>query len=188
MNKPLADPPESPGRRHFIRRSILGGLFLVGGSGSILSSGCSHSQPGSRYIWLTNQESVVLKAIIPVILRLVFVDITSRDQLVYKLDQSVSQLPMHSQKELRDLFALLNSPLKGFLTGIWGSWQTTPVYKVERFLERWRTSPLSLCQKAYNGLAGIIIMKGYENPGSWEDIQYPGVPQADLLVTRPNDF
>jgi hypothetical protein len=99
-------------------------------------------------------------------------------EVVRGVDVAVASLPPAPQGEVQQLFGLLSFPLtRGFVAGIWSSWDAAAPADVARFLERWRFSGTMLLRTGYQALHTILMASWYGNDGSWARIGYPGPPR-----------
>jgi hypothetical protein len=99
-------------------------------------------------------------------------------QVVRGVDVAAAGLTPAPQGELQQLFGLLSFPLtRGFVAGIWSSWDDAAPADVARFLERWRFSGTMLLRTGYQALHTIVMAAWYGNDASWARIGYPGPPR-----------
>jgi hypothetical protein len=90
---------------------------------------------------------------------------------------AVSGLPPAAQRELSQLFALLDfAPARIALTGVTDEWTHASERDVAAFLERWRASRFTLFRSAYDALHQLVFAAWYGNPQSWPAIGYDGPP------------
>ena len=90
---------------------------------------------------------------------------------------AVSGLPPAAQRELGQLFALLDmAPARIALTGVTTEWAHASESDVAAFLDRWRASRFTLLRSAYDALHQLVFAAWYGNPASWPAIGYGGPP------------
>jgi hypothetical protein len=85
------------------------------------------------------------------------------------------------QDEARQALDLLELAPVRWLGGLWSDWGVAEPAAVNRYLERLRTSRLSLLRQVYRLLEGIATVGWYSQPVAWPGIGYPGPPS----VPRP---
>ena len=84
-------------------------------------------------------------------------------------------LPLATQKEIQDLFALLTlGPTRRFLAGIQDDWAQAKPEDVAAFLQNWRMHRINMLQTAYHALHDLITGSWYSDEATWESIGYPG--------------
>ena len=92
--------------------------------------------------------------------------------------RAVAGLPPATQKELGELFALLGfAPARLLAARVGPHWSSASPDDVAAFLERWRTSGLSLLRSAYDALHQLVLAAWYGNPRAWPAIGYAGPPK-----------
>lgn len=98
-------------------------------------------------------------------------------EVVRGVDLTISGLAPSVQKELRELFFLMDFPVvRRFLAGVWTPWLHAQESEIDRFLRNWQQSRLNLLRSAYQGFHEIIMASWYGNPRSWAGIGYGGPP------------
>lgn len=98
--------------------------------------------------------------------------------LLEAVGEAIAGLSPPLQKELGELFALLNFSAGRFIVaGVRSAWNEARVDEVEGFLRRWRDSRFELLQSAYAALHDLLLGAWYSRPESWAAIGYPGPPQ-----------
>ena len=146
---------QNPQRRWFLKLGIIGGglLFLAGLWRYFSLEGKAVL---SDFRFLTTEDTQILTALIPVLLgkALPEEDRPARmAEILDAIDGLIASMSPHMQAELRQLFDLLGfPPARMALTGIWSGWEAASRQEVEKFLDRWSTSPLTLLQLAYAAL------------------------------------
>ena len=185
MKTTTKNQPDNLSRRNFIRASASGLILLSISSPSSLAADKRHPQPQR----LTIAGRAFIAAILPAIVSApALYDKLVLTQTINHIDHYLKTLPIATQQEFRNLLTILSSSGKGFLTGVWGSWEKAGIKKIHRFLERWRTSSITLLRKAYNSLINLCLMTWYGMDIAWSAIDYPGAPFAQQLITPPNHF
>ena len=107
-----------------------------------------------------------------------------KQRLVQGVQVAVQSLSPAAQRDVGELFALLNiAPARGLLTGVWRPWSEASWSEIESFLQRWRHSRLALLQAGYHALHDLILAAWYADPASWPDIGYPGPPMIPASTT-----
>jgi len=124
----------------------------------------------------------IIGAIVPVLLAGALpVDPVSRpvavNETIENVARAVSGLPPAAQRELGQLFALLDfAPARIALTGVTSTWSDASERDVAAFLDRWQASRLMLLRSAYDALHQLVFAAWYGNPRSWPAIGYGGPP------------
>jgi hypothetical protein len=99
------------------------------------------------------------------------------DDTVAGVAQAIAGLPPASQKELGELFTLLGlAPARIALARVTPAWSEATPADIGAFLERWRTSSMSLLRTAYDALHQLVFAAWYGNPKRWPAIGYDGPP------------
>ena len=90
---------------------------------------------------------------------------------------AISGLPPAVQDEVSQLFGLLDFPLtRRFVAGV-GPWDRASIPEVAAFLERWRTSGVTLFRSGYQALHQLVYAGWYGANDTWAAIGYPGPPR-----------
>jgi len=131
------------------------------------------------YNFLTAKDHLMLTAIIPVMLKTsIKLNIKEINKIINNIDITIYGLPLELQKELRELFTILQFPVtRRLLAQVWSPWSQTKENEIESFLNSWRKSKLSLLRGAYQGLNELIFASYYSQPESWKSIGYDGPPK-----------
>lgn len=180
-------------RRTFIKTGLLGGALLgAGGAGYSFFSvqdSTPYSDGAYRYCFLTEQERMLLASIAPVILAgsNAVTNIKTLEAHLVRLDVLICNLPVATQKELRQLFQLmLFAPTRWVTTRITG-WQNAHPDAVNACLNRWKNSGTQLFRSAYYALVQINMGAWYSEQESWGAINYPGPPNLKRYLSTDND-
>jgi hypothetical protein len=173
-------------RRTLIKTGLFGGIglgLIRTINGPFFSSEIAPKDSAYSYQFLTNDDRVIVAAIIPVMLKDALSKSKSDQQkeilaISRSLDRAVLTLPVLIQGEVKELFSLLSfSPTRRLLAGVWNSWSTAKEQEIHDFLMGWKRSSLELLQTAYQALHELIVASWYSNPVSWSRIGYPGPPR-----------
>jgi hypothetical protein len=163
-------------RRTFLKAGVFGAVVLAAG-GALYRT--THPAPPQRFA-LDGEARAALHAVVPAILAGALPDDPARREgaIVEAIDgvhQAILGLPLATQKEVQDLFALLAlAPARRLLTGVPGGWANASPGQVAAFLQDWRVHRLGLLRSAYDALHGLVLGAWYANPSSWAAIGYPG--------------
>lgn len=180
-------------RRNFLKLGLMGttALTTVGLTGSLV--GCSDTgtsvSNGKTWKVLRAQDRTFFRSVAPVMLKGSLPDnkaaqTSAIESMIENIDLAIFNLGPHSKKQMIDLFMLLDmSVTRGLTTGVWSSWDKASADDIDQFLHRWRDSSIGLFRLAYNGLNKLMVATWYGQPASWQTVQYPGPPYADVLVT-----
>lgn len=161
-----------PSRRSFLKAGLVGTLVLAtaGGIYRVLQP----SVPPTRFI-LDDKARSALTAIAPVMIGNIDAVLAERDRAVSLVGDAIAGLPLTTQKEIQDLFALLTlGPTRRFLAGVPDEWEKARPEDVATFLQSWRESRIGLLQTAYHALHDLIIGPWYADASNWASIGYPG--------------
>lgn len=168
--------PHLVSRRGFLKAGLAGTLLLAGAGGAYRLL-APDSQP-ARFA-LHDKGRQALAAIIPVVLDGALVP-DQVEAAVQRVEQAVAQLPLHTQKEVQDLFALLTlAPARRIVVGLANDWPQAAPEEVAAFLQSWRLSRFALLQSAYHALHDLIAGSWYADESTWAEIGYPG-PMKEL--------
>lgn len=160
-------------RRSFLKAGLVGTLTLIV-AGGVYRATRSPEVPG-KFV-LDDGAKTILASIIPAMLKGA-INPGSQDlqRAIQSVQDAIAGLPLASQKELQDLFALLAlGPSRRFLAGIPDDWPQAKQEDVTSFLQNWRMSRFSLLQSAYHGLHDLILGSWYADESTWAGIGYPG--------------
>ncbi|HJV72993.1 MAG TPA: twin-arginine translocation signal domain-containing protein [Noviherbaspirillum sp.] len=159
-------------RRSFIKTGLIGALALATAGG--LYRATRPALPAGFV--LDDEAHSALSAIIPVVLKDAIDSApASLDNALMRVRDAIVGLPLATQKEIQDLFALLTlAPTRRFIVGLGDDWQHAKPADVAEFLQNWRMSRLGLLQSAYQALHDLITGSWYGSESSWEAIGYPG--------------
>lgn len=154
-------------------------------------TGCSEA-PSNDESWkvLRPADRDFFTAIIPVVLKGTWPEsaeqqLLSMNEIMLNIDTALFNLGPHNQKQMIDLFNLLNfTPSRGLTTGVWSKWPEASEADIEQFLNKWRESSLGLLNLAYNGISKIIIAIWYGMPKIWDKVGYPGPLFPEILITK----
>ena len=128
------------------------------------------------------QSTAVLSAIAPVMLQGALPqtsDLRSAAVLatVRRVQAAMETLPLSAQRELAQLFALLEwAPTRLALTGLSQPWTEASADTIGDALATLRDSSLALKRSAYGALHQLVLGAWYASPDAWNGIGYPGPP------------
>lgn len=183
------------GRRSFLRTGLGGTLLLgtisvtagLGGCASApmnrLGAVATRMDARYRFRFLTSDDIELLEALLPAILgsALPTGDSARRRAIagtVERIDAGIHSFGPANQKELRQLFDLLNfSPTRITIARVWSPWPRVTPEQANAFLERWRTSRIGLFNNGYMALTKISNVAFYGYPENWHLCGYPGPPE-----------
>jgi hypothetical protein len=98
------------------------------------------------------------------------------DAAVAGVKTAIDGLPPHVQGEVAQLFGLLQFPVtRRLLAGV-GPWDRADHPEVAAFLNRWRSSRLTLFRSGYQALHQLVMAGWYGQNAAWSRIGYPGPP------------
>lgn len=162
-------------RRSFLRAGLAGTLALATAGGMYRLT----RSPAALHAFVLDDDGrAVLRALIPVLLDGALDP--RGEQLGAALERTIAtirQLPLRTQKEVQDVFALLAlGPARRLLAGVPVQWTAAQPDDVAAFLQRWRTHRLGLLQTAYHALHDLVLGAWYSDPTSWQAVGYPGPP------------
>ncbi len=135
-----------------------------------------------QFQWLTPQRANIVSRFAPVMLQGAIptnnpVRQQTLDEVVYGFDLAVSGLTPAIQKEVDQLFMLLElAPSRRLLFQVWDGWDHATDQQLADFLDAMKNHPIGLLQTAYAALHKLTMAAWYGNPKSWERIGYPGPP------------
>ena len=161
-------------RRSFIQAGLLGAVALAA-AGSLYRF--SHRTPPQRFRF-DGAATAALAAIVPAMLQDALPTTARTEALeaaVARVQGAIDGLPLRTQKEIADLFALLTlGPARRLLTGVPHDWPQAAPEDVAAFLQSWRHHRFALLQSAYLALHDLIIGAWYTDASTWASIGYPG--------------
>ncbi len=155
-------------RRAFIKYSLKTSLLL-----SLPQLSLASKRSGLRFI--SDQDLLFFRAIIPVLLNDSGYTQKEFDQVVQGVDTTISYLGKDIQEELSDLLALMGNRLsRVVVTGLWANWDEASDKDINTFMNNWKAGNLESLGDAYIGLHDLILGSWYSTPQSWPSIHYPG--------------
>jgi len=162
-------------RRSFLQTGLLGAIALATG-GAVYRQ--LNPPPLERYAF-DDKARAIVAALVPAIVGLALPaeDAARRAALAGAVDRvagAIGGLPLATQKEVADLFALLSlAPASRLLAGI-GDWSSATPQQLTEFLQRWRTHRFEMLQTAYHALHDLVLGAWYADPSSWAAAGFPG--------------
>ncbi len=166
-------------RRQFLKAGLAGSLALAGlGAWYGIHRGMQQAD-GAGF---TRNEAALMAAVAAAVLAgmLPADPVARREALgrtVTAMGEAIRGLGASAQKEIGELFGLLDFPLtRGILTGIWGGWEQARPEEVQAFLQNWRHSRFTLLRSAYGALHDLSLGAWYGQAEAWAAIGYPGPP------------
>ena len=180
-------------RRNFLKIGTGSCMALSAVSISAILTGCSEApSTDENFKVLRPADREFFTAIIPVVLKGSWptdahAQSIAMNGIMQNIDGAMFNLGPHNQKQMIDLFNLLNfTPSRGLATGVWSKWHEASEADIEQFLNKWRESSLGLLNLAYNGISKLVIAIWFGMEQSWDKVNYPGPPFADILITKPS--
>ena len=176
----MPDPNALP-RRSLLKLGLIGSALLAGGGylATRLTDGTPIGRlPQARHLDAAAQTllakvfEAVLDAMLPA-------DARQREALVTAavggLDQGLGRMPLHIQRELKDLLGLLAlAPARALLTGRWRGWAAATVPETQALLTGLRTSSVELRRLVYVTVHDLATASYYALPQTWAAIGYRG--------------
>jgi hypothetical protein len=165
-------------RRGFLKTGLAGALVLATAGGIYrLTRAPEQLTPFA----LDPAGQHALAAIAPVMLKGAIEPASPHiNTAIERVLEAIAGLPLATQKEIQDLFALLTlAPTRRLLAGVSVDWPEADEAEVTSFLQNWRTHRLAMFQTAYQALHDLITGSWYANESSWASIGYPG-PMKEL--------
>ena len=162
----------SSSRRSFLKVGLLGTLALATAGG--LYRMTRPAETSAPFI-LDDAARSVLLAVVPAMLKDAVSSPADIEAAITRVGDAIHGLPLATQKEIQDLFALLAlGPSRRLLAGIPDDWSRAKPEDVSAFLQDWRFSRIALFQSAYLGLHDLIAGSWYSHESTWASIGYPG--------------
>ena len=160
-------------RRSFLRVGLAGAITLAVAGG--LYRALNTPSPLGKFT-LDGDAKAALAAIIAVVLKgTIPASAQGTDAATDRVQGAIAGLPLVTQKEIQELFALLTlGPTRRFLAGIPDNWSEAKTDDVTAFLQNWRVHRISMLQSAYHALHDLIIGPWYADESTWVSIGYPG--------------
>lgn len=187
-------------RRSFLRTGLGGALFLGTFSVTAGLSGCA-TAPADRlgavetrmdaryqFQFLTTGDIELFEALLPAILGSALPEQPNAKRMtvagtIERIDAGIHKFGPANQKELRQLFDLLNFGLtRVTIARVWPSWRNVTTEQADAFLERWRSSSIGLFNNGYMALTKISNVAFYGYQENWNLSGYPGPPEWAVQV------
>ncbi|MFT7337608.1 MAG: hypothetical protein ACI92B_000930 [Marinobacter maritimus] len=187
-------------RRSFLRTGLGGALFLGTVSVTAGLSGCA-TAPADRlgavetrmdaryqFQFLTTGDIELFEALLPAILGSALPEQPNAKRMtvagtIERIDAGIHKFGPANQKELRQLFDLLNFGLtRVTIARVWPSWRNVTTEQADAFLERWRSSSIGLFNNGYMALTKISNVAFYGYQENWDLSGYPGPPEWAVQV------
>lgn len=169
-------------RRRFVKTGLIGGAVLTAAGAWVVWRDMRDADGGGPS---RDRIALILGAIAPALLESVSpTDSQQRtaeiDRIVAGVKAVIAVFPLAVQKELGDLFRLLDIRLsRRLLTGVSTEWGGADPAEVAAFLESWRTSRIGLLQSGYFALHDLVLGAWYADASTWAAIGYPGPPKVE---------
>lgn len=182
-------------RRSFLRTGLGGALFLGTVSVTAGLSGCATAPAGRlgavetrmdaryQFQFLTTGDIELFEALLPAILGSALPEQPNAKRMtvagtIERIDAGINKFGPASQKQLRQLFDLLNFGLtRVTVARVWPSWRNVTTEQANAFLERWRLSGIGLFNNGYMALTKISNVAFYGSQENWNLSGYPGPPE-----------
>lgn len=192
-------PPHSeliqPDRRSFLKAGMGGAILL--GTVSITAglAGCATAPAGRlsavgtrmdaryQFRFLSRDDIQIFEALLPAILSPALPEQPQAKRLaiaatIERIDAGIYNFGAPNQKELRQLFDLLNFGVtRVTIARVWSSWPNVTTAEADAFLERWRSSSIGLLNNGYVALTKISNVAFYGYKSNWHLSGYPGPPK-----------
>ncbi|MTI12032.1 twin-arginine translocation pathway signal protein [Sansalvadorimonas verongulae] len=176
-------------RRSFLKTGLIGSSILSMAGATLSLTGCTPVLKASGYQFLADSDFPFVRALFKGVIGPAIPDNEALMAGVRGFDRHGAKLSPELQKILRLLFDVATMPLtKGVATGVWKNWDDLSNDEIYAFLERWQNSRLHLNRMAHASLVQLTSMSWNGNPASFSHSNYPGVPYASILVTKPNNY
>lgn len=92
-----------------------------------------------------------------------------------RLQHAVAAMPLHTQRELDQLLALLAMPVGRLaLANLGTPWSDASVSQLHTALQSMRESSLMLRRQAYAALHDLTHAAYFADPATWPQLGYPG--------------
>jgi hypothetical protein len=160
-------------RRSFMKVGLVSAIALAVAGGFYRT--LNAPSPLGKFT-LDGDAKAALAAIIAVVLKgTISSSAQSTEAATARVQGAIAGLPLVTQKEIHDLFALLTlGPTRRFLAGIPDNWSEAKTDDVTAFLQNWRVHRISMLRSAYHALHDLIIGPWYADESTWVSIGYPG--------------
>ncbi|MDN6320496.1 MAG: hypothetical protein L0J77_12075 [Marinobacter sp.] len=195
FSAPQGQGPASLDRRSFLRTSLGGALFLSTVSVTAGLGGCATAPAGRlgavetrmdaryQFQFLTTDDIDLFEALLPAILGPALPEQPNAKRIamastIERIDAGIHKFGPANQKELRQLFDLLNFGFTRItIARVWSSWPKVTTEQANAFLERWRSSGIGLFNNGYMALTKISNVAFYGYQENWPLSGYPGPPE-----------
>lgn len=195
LTRPERQDAVSLNRRSFLRTGLGGALFLGTVSVTAGLSGCATAPADRlgavetrmdaryRFRFLTADDIDLFEALLPAILGAALPGQPGARRRVIagtveRIDAGIHKFGPANQKELRQLFDLLNFSLTRItIARVWSPWPRVTTGQADEFLERWRSSSIGLFNNGYMALTKISNVAFYGYRENWHLSGYPGPPE-----------
>lgn len=183
MSTPHSSELKDPSRRTFLRAGVAGTAILatVGiTTGVIGFKRVSNQDVATGYQFLRPDDVELFRALTPAILAGSLPKDESQhsaiiNDILLRIDDTCMRLGPANQKELGQLFDLLNfAPTRRLAAGIKQPWANLSINDAEAFLTRWRESSVGLFNAAYRVLTKLPSNAYFAMPASFAATGYPG--------------
>jgi hypothetical protein len=171
-------------RRTFLAAGVAGAMALA--AAQWLRRAPSTSAAASDPLATLDADApAVVAAIVPVLLDGALPSeprerASAIDETITNVGRAIAGLPLETQAELRQLFALLGfAPARIALAGVRSPWSQAPAEEIARFLDRWQSSRFMLLRSAYDALHQLVLAAWYGNARAWAALGYAGPPAVD---------
>jgi hypothetical protein len=173
---------EAMDRRRFLKRTLLGGAALTIAGAVPLALRRTRLLPLPE-VPLRFFSPAQYSTFAAVAARVVAPLSASQLRVAEKTDALMAAADPDSQRDLRQLLALFDNALAGFLfDGELTPFTQRSAEGQDRALRSWRDSRLPFRRSAFQALQRLSLAMAYSDPRTYADIGYPGPP----VLLRPD--
>lgn len=174
-------------RRGFLKLGFTGTALLSLASLSASLTGCSGPVlTASGYRFLREADVQLLRALLPSLIGAALPEDPAARERIYaetlkRFDETCARVLAPGQAGMRGLFDLMNSGLtRRLTTGVTKPWAEVSEAEATEFLERWRTSSVSLYTAGYKALSKTLNLSAFGIAETWAKAGYDG-PYAPVF-------
>lgn len=170
----LKEPTSLLSRRTFLRRSILGSMFLS--FGGVLRPLPGQAPSLQALLFFSDYEFKIMKAVAARVIDLNSSSPLSEHEVALRADKFLSAEHAEIQDQYHTLLYAFNAPLFTFLFDFrFSSFINMSPEDQDSYLEDWMTSTFAFRRTGFQALKRLSLSMYYTDSRSWPEIQYDGM-------------
>ena len=165
----------APGRRRFLRRTLLGSFALLVGKGLSYAFPTNGRTEDGPLVFFDDQEFKLFAVIADRIVGPRHHDAPTAHEIARRADVFLSGADPDIRDQFHLLLTILGSAAAAFLFDFrMSAFVNLDPSAQDAYLTDWMTSPLAFRRTAFQAIKRVSMSVYYSHPGSWEGIGFDG--------------